>query len=797
MANKFPLGNQFQRLGRFPLDETAFYEDYESALDYASNNQSAYIGQHIFVKDARTEKEKQDAGIKPYSEFYYINSDYKLEPACFFSRELLVLLTFLLENAEYKSDMSENLETLRYLLNLGMTTVTGPEPPPLGNCKITLYMLPEYNTEGDTISNYVKLIDANGNESTTATITPLGEVKVTNSNITSLFTETYYKAGYWDSSAGIYREEENINLIGRTLKKYLIEDTEGNSVHFEGSSNYLFIEFGPCHFATFKPYYWDGSTNNALKRIKIKEGFVVDSIERSFHDYLRTELIEGLKHIDTSTFTSLKEAFKNCRSAKELDVSDWDVTLVEDMQGLFEGCEEVTSVGDLSLWKPYNLRHTARMFSYCKNLTDASIWHFDVSRVTDMNHMFNYCEKLENMDVSSWDVSKVTDMSYMFCHTNNEDIVNQLQNWEPKSIENLSYFLSGTPLVNVDLTIWPEKCEDRTYGDYFDPKDISYMFSDCTLLETVNISNWTPYYYAYRVEEVNLSGLFKGCTNLINTGITEWPRIGGPKTSMFEGCASLPESEIHDFVALYSNDDAFSTTDTSYIFSGCNQVTSIDWSNVTLTEPIAAKYMYTDMENLETLTMKNWRIEDTPYQDWETGETLYRLTNLFSDYYLSYPSNRVSESLIGTCDKLKTVDMSGWQGDAYMRFFYLPSLETVNLSCDEQNEGKRLSIKWTCDMFYGCQNLKEVNLKNVDLCSKMDGMFAWCQNLTHINFDGCTLTQRGYDDIEYSVRNMFYNCIMLQRENISMVGCSDEFVAIIEEAFANRYTNDDSYKYEY
>jgi hypothetical protein len=36
---------------------------------------------------------------------------------------------------------------------------------------------------------------------------------------------------------------------------------------------------------------------------------------------------------------------------------------------------------------------------------------------------------------------------------------------------------------------------------------------------------------------------------------------------------------------------------------------------------------------------------------------------------------------------------------------------------------------------------------------------------------------------------------MLQRENISMVGCSDEFIAAVEEAFANRYTNDDSYRY--
>ena len=254
------------------------------------------------------------------------------------------------------------------------------------------------------------------------------------------------------------------------------------------------------------------------------------------------------------------------------------------MQGLFEGCNEVTSVGDLSLWKPYNLRHTARMFSYCRNLTDASIWHFDISRVTDMNHMFNYCEKLENIDVSSWDISRVTNMNHMFCHTNDENIISQLQNWKPSSIENLSYFLSGTPIVDADLSIWPEVV-NKEYR--FAPNDISYMFSDCTELRTVNLKDWMVRYTNFaKPQDVHLAGLFKGCTNLTSIDMTNWPKLGGSKESMFEGCASLPESIIHDFVEMYSNDDSFDTTNISRIFTGCNQVTSLDWSNVTLTKSI-------------------------------------------------------------------------------------------------------------------------------------------------------------------------------------------------------------------
>ena len=783
MANKFPIGNQFQRLGRFPLDETSFYESYEEASAYASNNKSAYIGQHIFVKDARTEKEMQDSGIKPYSEFYFINSDYELEPACFFSRELLVLLTFLLENAQYKSDMTENLEDFRYLLNLGNSTITGPEPPALGNCKITIHILPDFNDESEDIDDYVRLESGPYQYSPTATLASLGDVKVTNSNISSQFTETYYNGDYYQG--------EDINLIGKTLKKLVIEDAEGNSPNFIGTDNYLFVEFGPSHFATFKLCSGaDGnySGNYSLKRVKLKEGFVTDNIDEGFNGLYVVEIIDGLKYIDTSEFTSLKNIFQYCKRLKEADVSMWDVTLVEDMSGLFSGCESLTTVGDLSVWVPYTLRNTSNMFSECKNLTDASVWHFNMSKVTNTSGMFNYCEKLENIDVASWDISKVTDMSKMFCHTNNADIINQLQNWEPSSVENLSYFLSGTPIVNADLSIWSE-CINPTYGTRFMPSDVSYMFSDCTLLETVNLSNWIPLNLYYG-RDINLEGLFKGCSSLIDIDMTNWGKVNGSKASMFEDCSSLPESIIHDFVTMYSNDNAFATPDISGIFAGCDQVTSLDWSNVTPIQPVTAFGMCYGMENLETLTMKNWKINDEIWaqhqDDWRTawGIELFK-----SQRYRSMP---------GECKNLKTVDMSGWYGSAPLVFRYSESLETINLSCDED---KGLTIPEVYEMFWYCPNLKEVNMKNVCLGNKLDGMFAWCQNLTHINFDGCTLQpsygyqgEYGGDRDTSSAKNMFYNCLMLQRENISTVGCSDEFIALIDEAFANRNIEDESYK---
>ena len=72
---------------------------------------------------------------------------------------------------------------------------------------------------------------------------------------------------------------------------------------------------------------------------------------------------------------------------KYIDISDWDVSGVTDMSYMFYGCNELTSVGNIS--------------------------GLDISSVTDMSYMFAFCKKF-NQDISNWDVSKVRYKIAMF-----------------------------------------------------------------------------------------------------------------------------------------------------------------------------------------------------------------------------------------------------------------------------------------------------------------------------------------------------------------------------------------------
>ena len=72
---------------------------------------------------------------------------------------------------------------------------------------------------------------------------------------------------------------------------------------------------------------------------------------------------------------------------KYIDISEWDVSNIKSMRGMFFMCKELKSVGDISEW--------------------------DVSNVTSMTSMFDGCI-LFNQDLSKWNVSKVRYYSYMF-----------------------------------------------------------------------------------------------------------------------------------------------------------------------------------------------------------------------------------------------------------------------------------------------------------------------------------------------------------------------------------------------
>ena len=72
-----------------------------------------------------------------------------------------------------------------------------------------------------------------------------------------------------------------------------------------------------------------------------------------------------------------------------IDISDWNVSNVTDIGGMFYGCKNLKSIGDLSKWDVSKVESMISVFAFCKTLTsvgDLSNW--DVSNVKTMMDMF-------------------------------------------------------------------------------------------------------------------------------------------------------------------------------------------------------------------------------------------------------------------------------------------------------------------------------------------------------------------------------------------------------------------------
>ena len=84
----------------------------------------------------------------------------------------------------------------------------------------------------------------------------------------------------------------------------------------------------------------------------------------------------------------MSNLFKNLYSLN-IDISQWDVSNVTNMNGMFVGCSNFFGKG-LENWNVSNVINMSYMFCYCKNFNcDLSQW--DVSNVTDMSGMFMGC----------------------------------------------------------------------------------------------------------------------------------------------------------------------------------------------------------------------------------------------------------------------------------------------------------------------------------------------------------------------------------------------------------------------
>ena len=123
------------------------------------------------------------------------------------------------------------------------------------------------------------------------------------------------------------------------------------------------------------------------------------------------------KQFNEIIFSTDEQIIQNlCGKVSELDFSNFDTSLVQDMDAMFMAIG--TKHLDLSSFNTSNVVRMYQMFIYADDIITLNISGWDTSNATTMGYMFAGCYNLKSIDVSSFNTSEVKDMSYMFYSMN-------------------------------------------------------------------------------------------------------------------------------------------------------------------------------------------------------------------------------------------------------------------------------------------------------------------------------------------------------------------------------------------
>ena len=413
-----------------------------------------------------------------------------------------------------------------------------------------------------------------------------------------------------------------------------------------------------------------------------------------------------LSSFNTSNVTNMGNMFYNCRVLTSLDVSNFDTSNVTNMGGMFYSCNSLISL-DLSLFNTSNVTNMREMFYNCTNLTTLNVSSFNTSKVTDMSYMFRSCTSLNPITFGDKaDVSKVTSYMYMFYNLPSNgtltypciysDSWNKLlitysgstyfpSSWtatcQSSEVTNKIKFIeNGVELSEGNFTVNGVQCvynsEEQVWEvTYVAEQQVYSVLSDGIEVGSVNNSKKMNYVfigdnnnsYFSITETVSASSTSSSYKLISGTYLTyiDTMFIDGEEVSI--SSAKTFSSVGEHTVQMIMNTS--NLTNMSYMFSGCTNLTSIEFGKTFDTSKVTnMQHMFGYCTYLTSVDFGN----------------LINTYNLISTYYMFY-----------YCNNLKSIKMMGDVSNVtsyYYMFYNLPSSGTMIYPCAYSDSWNKLLV---------------------------------------------------------------------------------------------------------
>ena len=284
----------------------------------------------------------------------------------------------------------------------------------------------------------------------------------------------------------------------------------------------------------------------------------------------------------------------------------------------FYNMRNLQSITGMSYLNTSEVTNMNWMFTNCNKLTSLDVSHFNTSKVIKMNHMFSGCIGLTSLDLSSFNTSNVTMMSSMFYNCTNLRTIYVGSGWSTAAVT------GSTEMFNYCYNLVGGK------GTTYDANHIdkTYAHIDGGTSNPGYFTEWKEAYACYTPSNTTLTFYYDtqrssrtGTTYDLNTGYTDigWqtdgtnasvtkvvfdPSFAGARPTItcvwFYGMTNL------QFITGMSYLNTSEVTDMSYMFAGCEKLTSVDVSHFNTSKVIYMGRMFDLCTRLTSLDLSSF-----------------------------------------------------------------------------------------------------------------------------------------------------------------------------------------------
>ena len=340
-----------------------------------------------------------------------------------------------------------------------------------------------------------------------------------------------------------------------------------------------------------------------------------------FYMMQNLESITGISYLNTSEVTNMGHMFNSCYRLTSLDLSGFNTFGVTAMNCMFHDCRNLQTIYVGSGWSTAAVTYSYNMFynstrlvggqgtTYSVSHVDATYAHIDggpsnpgyftakteaYAWYTPSNTTLTFCydNQRSSRTGTTYDLNTGNDTPLWCIDGTSEDVTKVVFN---------SSFATARP-TTTHHWFWPmvnlESITGMNYLNTSEVTDMSYMFSNCENLTSLNVSHFNT------SKVTSMALMFYGCTRLTSLDVSNFntSKVTSMR-SMFGHCRSLTILDLSGF-------DTHNVTVMYEMFRDCWQLTTLDLGGFNTFKVTSMRGMFFNCTELETIYARN---------DWNTA----------------------------------------------------------------------------------------------------------------------------------------------------------------------------------